>query len=135
MDYRCILYLEKSVFSVHFRLATSYARSSQKTSANNRRAYRLFERASTHVCLLAATISVLPRLQVNTLESFTDTLPQEIGKEEQATRESSFVLLQLVSALKCLQARGVEEMPRSLDNVVLCREDKDAYHRLYLFQG
>ena len=49
-------------------------------------------------------------------------------------RESSFMLLQLVSALKSLQARGIEEAPKNLTNVVLCREEKDAYHRLYLLQ-
>lgn len=50
-------------------------------------------------------------------------------------REASFVLLQFVTALKSLQARGIEESARSLNNVVLCREDKDAYYRLYLLQG
>ncbi|XP_011500954.1 PREDICTED: serine/arginine repetitive matrix protein 2-like [Ceratosolen solmsi marchali] len=84
-----------------------------------------------------ATISVLPRLQVNTLKSFAEAIGEAEAsiKDENATRESSFVLLQLVSALKSLQARGIEEAPGSLVNVVLCRENKDAYHRLYLFQG
>ncbi len=81
---------------------------------------------------LEATISVLPRLQVNTLESFAKLMD---SSDEAAVRESSFVLLQIVSALKSLQARGIEEAPGSLSNVVLCREDKDAYHKLYLFQG
>ena len=45
------------------------------------------------------------------------------------------MLLQFVTALKSLQARGIEESASSLNNVVLCREDKDAYYRLYLLQG
>lgn len=55
--------------------------------------------------------------------------------DEGTVREASFVLLQFVTALKSLQARGIEESARSLSNVVLCREDKDAYYRLYLLQG
>ncbi|XP_031787298.1 inner centromere protein A isoform X2 [Nasonia vitripennis] len=84
-----------------------------------------------------ATISVLPRLQVNTLKSFAELISssESGGMDENSIRESSFILLQLVSALKSLQARGVEEAPGNLANVVLCREDKDAYHRLYMFQG
>lgn len=55
--------------------------------------------------------------------------------DEGTIREASFVLLQFVTALKSLQARGIEESASSLNNVVLCREDKDAYYRLYLLQG
>lgn len=82
---------------------------------------------------LEATISVLPRLQVSTIQLFGAT--SRDPHEEGAIRESSFVLLQFVTALKSLQARGIEESARSLNNVVLCREDKDAYYRLYLLQG
>ncbi|KAL7292175.1 hypothetical protein TKK_0014130 [Trichogramma kaykai] len=80
-----------------------------------------------------ATISVLPRLQVHTLKTFADSL--QVDSDEAATRELAFVLLQLVSAFKSLQAQGIEEAPKSLDNVVLCREEKDIHYRLYLFQG
>lgn len=55
--------------------------------------------------------------------------------DEGTIREASFVLLQFVTALKSLQARGIEESAHSLNNVVLCREDKDAYYRLYVLQG
>ncbi|XP_012281505.1 uncharacterized protein LOC105700329 isoform X2 [Orussus abietinus] len=79
-----------------------------------------------------ATISVLPRLQVNTIQSFAAMTKDS---KEEPSRESSFVLLQFVNALKNLQARGIEDAPRDLSNVVLCREDKDACYRLYLLQG
>ncbi|XP_018344858.1 PREDICTED: uncharacterized protein LOC108750081 [Trachymyrmex septentrionalis] len=52
---------------------------------------------------------------------------------EGASRETSFVFLQLVNALKSLQARGIEDASKSLSDVVLCRED--VYYRLYLLQG
>ncbi|XP_033190919.2 uncharacterized protein LOC117157194 isoform X2 [Bombus vancouverensis nearcticus] len=82
---------------------------------------------------LEATISVLPRLQVNTIQLYGATIKDL--HDEGTIREASFVLLQFVTALKSLQARGIEESARSLNNVVLCREDKDAYYRLYLLQG
>lgn len=82
---------------------------------------------------ITATISVLPRLQVSTIQSFGSSTKDM--HDEGTVRESSFVLLQFVTALKSLQARGIEESARSLSNVVLCREDKDAYYRLYLLQG
>lgn len=84
---------------------------------------------------LEATVSVLPRLQVNTISSFSEMMEASENNDEGANRESSFVLLQIVSALKSLQARGIEEAPGNLTNVILCREDKDAYHKLYLFHG
>ncbi|XP_015598904.1 PHD finger protein rhinoceros isoform X2 [Cephus cinctus] len=82
---------------------------------------------------LEATISVLPRLQVNTIQSFAAI--SKDSKDDNVIRESSFILLQFVNALKSLQARGIEESPKNLSNVVLCREDKDACYRLYLLQG
>ncbi|XP_012525975.1 uncharacterized protein LOC105830869 isoform X2 [Monomorium pharaonis] len=78
-----------------------------------------------------ATISVLPCLHVTTIQSF-GSMSKDINGES-ASREASFVLLQLVNALKSLQARGIEDASRSLSDVVLCRED--VYYRLYLLQG
>lgn len=83
------------------------------------------------ICILA-TISVFPRLQVSTIQSF-GTMSKD--GHEVTMREAFFVLLQFVNALKSLQARGIEESSKNLSNVVLCREDKDAYYRLYLLQG
>lgn len=78
-----------------------------------------------------ATISVLPCLHVTTIQSF-GAMSKDINGEG-VSREASFVLLQLVNALKSLQARGIEDASRSLSDVVLCRED--VYYRLYLLQG
>ncbi|XP_033209949.1 uncharacterized protein LOC117168421 isoform X2 [Belonocnema kinseyi] len=80
-----------------------------------------------------ATISVLPRLQVNTIHSFS--VMTKDTKDEGTTKDCCFVLLQFVNAMKNLQARGIEEAPKNLSNVVLCREDKNACYRLYLLQG
>ncbi|XP_043465400.1 uncharacterized protein LOC122500505 isoform X2 [Leptopilina heterotoma] len=82
---------------------------------------------------IEATISVLPRLQVNTIHTFGAMTKDTI--DEGTTKDSFFVLLQFVNALKNLQARGIEESPKNLSNVVLCREDKDACYRIYLLQG
>lgn len=82
--------------------------------------------------LVLATISVLPRLHVTTIQSFVS---RDASNEGGANREASFVLLQLVNALKSLQARGIEDTSKSLNDVILCREDKDACYRLYLLQG
>lgn len=70
---------------------------------------------------------------MNTIQLYGATIKDL--HDEGTIREASFVLLQFVTALKSLQARGIEESARSLNNVVLCREDKDAYYRLYLLQG
>ncbi|XP_025158286.1 uncharacterized protein LOC105181795 isoform X2 [Harpegnathos saltator] len=82
---------------------------------------------------MEATISVFPRLHVATVQSF-GTMSKDVNNEG-TSREASFVLLQLVNALKSLQARGIEDTSKSLNDVVLCREDKDICYRLYLLQG
>ncbi|XP_018308135.1 uncharacterized protein [Mycetomoellerius zeteki] len=78
-----------------------------------------------------ATISILPCLNVTTIQSF-GAMSKDINGEC-ASREASFVFLQLVNALKSLQARGIEDASKSLSDIVLCRED--VYYRLYLLQG
>lgn len=96
------------------------------------RRYRTF-RCVTVLILVLATISVLPHLHVTTIQLF-GTVSKDVNSEG-ANREASFVLLQLVSALKSLQARGIEDTSKSLNDVILCREDKDVCYRLYLLQG
>jgi len=81
---------------------------------------------------LSATISIFPRLHVSTLQSF-GALSKDTNNES-ANKEPLFVLLQLINALKSLQARGIEDANKSLNDVVLCREDKDICYRLYLLQ-
>lgn len=53
-------------------------------------------------------------------------------------REVGFIILQLVNGLKNMQAKGVEEMPMSLSNIIMCREmteSKDQQARLCILQG
>lgn len=57
--------------------------------------------------------------------------------DELMCREVGFVLLQLVNGLKLLQSKGIEELPLSLSNVILCRnlENKDAQAKLCVLHG
>lgn len=51
-------------------------------------------------------------------------------------REVAFIMLQLINALKMMQAKGHEEMPLSLSNIIMIREiDKDTQARLCILQG
>lgn len=52
-------------------------------------------------------------------------------------REVGFVLLQLVNGLKLLQSKGIEELPLSLSNVILCRnlDNKEAQAKLCVLHG
>lgn len=53
-------------------------------------------------------------------------------------REVGFIILQLVNGLKNMQAKGIEEMPMSLTNIIMCREvndNKDQQARLCILQG
>lgn len=68
---------------------------------------------------------------MTTIQSF-GAISRDISNEN-AKREASFVLLQLVNALKSLQARGIEDANGSLNDIILCREN--VYYRLYLLQG
>lgn len=74
------------------------------------------------------------------LDSIVTLLPKNpIGFpsfEEIMCREVGFVMLQLVNGLKNLQAKGIEEMPASLSNVILCKEmeNKEAQARLCVLQ-
>ncbi|XP_049814047.1 uncharacterized protein LOC126260751 [Schistocerca nitens] len=68
--------------------------------------------------LVRASVSVLVRLQVDTVQSYGRRLREKERWEEEA---ASFALLQLVNGLKRLQAQGIEEAPLSLTNFVLCR--------------
>ncbi|KAJ8917120.1 hypothetical protein NQ315_012610 [Exocentrus adspersus] len=83
-----------------------------------------------------ATVSVLPWLQVNTIESYSELLKSKAQNHEDMWKDANFVMLQLVNALKTLQAQGIEELPLSLNCFVLCKDvDKDTHHRLCVLQG
>ncbi|GAB0099695.1 uncharacterized protein DMENIID0001_155820 [Sergentomyia squamirostris] len=57
--------------------------------------------------------------------------------DEVLCREVGFVMLQLINGLKSLQAKGTEEMPLTLSNVILCKEvdNKEAQARLCVLQS
>ncbi|XP_011296876.1 uncharacterized protein [Fopius arisanus] len=84
------------------------------------------------------TVSVLPPYQVCSMKSFLSNLQRQLrnsASNETIMRECCLVLLQFVTALKNLQARGIEELPKSLGNFVLCKEEKDPSYRLYHLQS
>ncbi|XP_050304024.1 titin [Anthonomus grandis grandis] len=85
--------------------------------------------------LVQATISVLPWLQVHTIESYGEHLRTK-SEQEENWRDGFFVMLQLVNALKVLQAQGIEELPLSLSSFVLTKEvDRESHFRLCILQG
>lgn len=97
-------------------------------------AFPTFSFFVSSVCHHIASISIFPHMQVSTVQSFAAEISRD-QKYEGWLRASCFVLLQLVNALKNLQARGIEEGSKNLGNLVLCREDKDTCYRLYMLQG
>lgn len=64
-------------------------------------------------------------------------IPGMPSYDELMCREVGFVLLQLVNGLKSLQAKGIEELPLSLSNVILCKdlENKEALAKLCVLHG
>ncbi|GJQ86222.1 hypothetical protein Trydic_g8923 [Trypoxylus dichotomus] len=92
---------------------------------------------SSDVQHLQATIAVLPWMQVHTFQSYGELLKTRIAQNnEDVWKDTNFILLQLVNALKTLQAQGIEELLLSLSPFVLCKEvDKDTHYRLYVLQG
>lgn len=73
-------------------------------------------------------------------DSTADLVPSMPGQpsyDELIAREVGFVMLQLVNGLKTLQAKGIEELPISLSNVILCKylENKDAQAKLCVLHG
>lgn len=95
--------------------------------------------------MVQATIAVLPLLHLTTLQlygaqikppSSTNNVVAAVGRLDDICKDAVFVLLQLVNALKTLQAQGIEELPLSLDTFVLAKDaDRDVYYRLYVLQG
>lgn len=77
-------------------------------------------------------------MQVNTIQTYTDLLKSKSSNssQEELFKDACFIVLQLVNALKMLQAQGIEELPLSLTSFVICREmEKDSHHRLCVLQG
>ncbi|KAJ3641762.1 hypothetical protein Zmor_028241 [Zophobas morio] len=86
---------------------------------------------------IQATVGVLPWLQISTLQSYSDTLKLKGSQTHEETwKDASFIMLQLVNALKILQAQGIEELALSLNSFILCKEmDKESHVRLCVLQG
>lgn len=81
------------------------------------------------------TITVLPWMQVNTIHSFSNIAKTKTPNEDPC-KENIFIMLQLVNALKNLQAQGIEELPVSLSSFLLCKDmEKDVYQKLFVLQG
>nr|CAD7455924.1 unnamed protein product [Timema tahoe] len=82
-------------------------------------------------------VQVLPRLQANTIQSYAASLKERAcTSAEEQMKNSCFVLLQLVNALKHLQAQGMEEAPASLSSFLLCAEEREQVSpRLCVLQG
>ncbi|XP_063982368.1 uncharacterized protein LOC135165194 isoform X2 [Diachasmimorpha longicaudata] len=97
-----------------------------------------FNRVTTLTKNEEVTVSVLPPYQVCSMKSFISNLPRQLRNNisnETIVRECCLVLLQFVTAMKNLQARGIEELPKSLGNFVLCKEERDPSYRLYHLQS
>lgn len=87
--------------------------------------------------ILSGNVVVLPWMQIHTIQSFGELLKSKaVLNKEEASKEGIFILLQLVNALKMLQAQGIEELPLSLSAFVLCKEmEKETNNKLYVLQG
>nr|CAD7602718.1 unnamed protein product [Timema genevievae] len=87
--------------------------------------------------LVQACVAVLPRLQANTIQSYAASLRERAcTNAEEQMKNSCFVLLQLVNALKHLQAQGMEEAAASLSSFLLCAEEREQVSpRLCVLQG
>lgn len=150
--------------------------------------YHLPLMPSTEITMLQSTITVLPRLQLDLLQSygqhlknkskvlekptnnFRGSIPNLAGQKEYSSnlrnvcsvqnlntlneeslkseenlttvppfddvmsKEVAFIMLQLINGMKNLQSKAIEEMPISLCNVLLCRQD-DGQSRLCVLQG
>ncbi|XP_026318738.1 uncharacterized protein LOC113229384 isoform X2 [Hyposmocoma kahamanoa] len=80
--------------------------------------------------LVQATIVVLAQAQVDTIQSYGENLHATEGlttKEYQLVQteqihEAIFMMLQVINGLKCLQARGMEEIPESLTSFIALKE-------------
>lgn len=87
--------------------------------------------------VVSATISVFPCLQVHSIQTYGELLTAKSThmSQDELFREASFVMLQLINALKALQAQGTEEVPLSLTRFVLCKDAEKDLYRLHVLQG
>ncbi|XP_077287549.1 uncharacterized protein LOC143912184 isoform X2 [Arctopsyche grandis] len=90
--------------------------------------------------LVQATVVVLAHSQMDTIETYGEylrnnnqlspmnTLKRNSSIEKESSHESqheaTFIMLQLINGLKCLQARGTEELPSSLSTFAISRDSQ-----------
>lgn len=77
---------------------------------------------------MQATILVLDRSNISTIECFTESLPMSLTEENE--KELCFIILQLIHSLKSLQAQGIESIESSFQNLILAKTKKDKYNTL-----
>lgn len=75
-------------------------------------------------------------LSVNEKTTTADSKGKSGLFDDLLCREVGFIMLQLVNGLKMMQAKGVEDMPLHLCNIIMCRElEKETQARLCILQG
>ncbi|KAF8783322.1 hypothetical protein HNY73_013499 [Argiope bruennichi] len=77
---------------------------------------------------MQATILVLDRSNILTIECFTENLPISLTEENE--KELCFIILQLIHSLKSLQAQGTESIDSSFQNLILAKTKQDKYNTL-----
>lgn len=92
-----------------------------------------------YILIFSVTVSILAPIKISTIKLFLSSLSmnqqdQQNNNHEFINRECYLILLQFINVLKNLQARGIEELPMSLNNFLLARDDKDTSYRLYHLQ-
>lgn len=77
---------------------------------------------------IPATVLVLDRAIIATIESFSESLPDPLTEENE--KELCFIILQLIQSLKSLQVQGIESIDSNFQNVLLAKTEQDKYHSL-----
>lgn len=56
-------------------------------------------------------------------------------QNDETYKETIFTLLQIINALKLLQAQGIEELPLSLNSFILCKDmERDIHNRICVLE-
>lgn len=77
---------------------------------------------------MPATILVMDRSNILTIEYFSESLPESLTEENE--KELCFITLQLIQSLKSLQAQGIESIDTNCQNLLLAKTKHDKYHAL-----
>lgn len=77
---------------------------------------------------MPATILVLDRSNILTIECFSENLPMTLTEENE--KELCFITLQLIQSLKSLQVQGIESIDTSCQNLLLVKTKNDKYYTL-----